>query len=157
MATGRLAPCDNGWMDGLISMSTRAVQTGLGVLLFLKKQKAQSQSGGGVDLKEMERSTLKIQCMKFSDDYYNYYMFLKNTVHFLGKHWIFRAAFPSHPYPRTLISHTFDSLRQVKAFHRNLVQTLITCLISALGSKTFARACLLQDASRKACVQCVQP
>lgn len=92
-------------MDGwAYIMSTRAVQTGLGELFFLKKQKAQSQSGGGVEL-----STLKIQCMKFSDDYYNYYMFLKKTVHFLGKHWIFRAAFPSHPYPRTLTSHTFSS------------------------------------------------
>lgn len=156
MATGRQPAWPRVAVDGwpYIHEYTGSTNWTWGIS-FLKKQKAQSQSGGGVDLKEMELSTLKIQCVKFSDDYYNYYMFLKSTVHFLGKHWIFRAAFSSHPYPPTLTPHTFSSLRQVKAFHRNLVQTSITCLISALGSKTFARACLLQDASRRAlCAVC---
>lgn len=62
---GNLVGPTRQWMDGLISMSTGAVQTGLGVLFF---KKAQSQNRGGVDLKEVELSTLKIQCMKFLDD-----------------------------------------------------------------------------------------
>lgn len=73
------------------------------------------------------------------------------SIFCLGKHWTFRAAFPCHLYPLTLISHTFSSLRQVKAFHRNLVQTVKHLSNQWAGFQDLDQSLPAQDTCRKAC------